>query len=262
MLAVGPMVAMHYAPITQVAYLLLGVSILNLVATSANPVNQVLLSKLSMQIAEGRQNEARTQVGYLLTATTEVSIYISAQLVIFGDVVLRVVMGPQFTERGLLIRLLFAAIPFYLLYTALRSSIDAADIKANNARNITIALAVFLVLLAAAVSIGSAKFLELIALSLLGAMSVLAVLTVRSAIQLYDLKIEVWRSIPVWAVTAVLAALGLFLSVNLLVDSVLGVAIFQLGAAGVFAFTLRKTRAPWFSFLCRNLIKPVELPAH
>jgi O-antigen/teichoic acid export membrane protein len=237
------------------------VSILNAVGTSANPVNQVLLSKLSMQIAEGRRSDARTQVGYMLTATTEISLYISAQLVIFGDLVLRVLMGPQFTERGLLLRILFAAIPFYVLYTALRSSIDAAEIKANNARNISIALSFFLVSIAAAVGIGTKGLLERIALALVFSMVVLAALTIRSAIRLYGIRIDVWQSMPSLAATVVLAAVGCLLALTNIGQNVIYVAIFQVCAAGVFASTLRKARAPWLSFLCCQLLRPSETPA-
>src|SRR5438552_3487065 len=66
--SLAPMIAAHYFAMPQVGSMLLGIGILTLVGTCVNPLNQVLLSKISMVLARNRWEEARRCVEYLFTA--------------------------------------------------------------------------------------------------------------------------------------------------------------------------------------------------
>src|SRR5437588_474964 len=136
---IAPVVASHYIPLPKLAPLLLGLGILSVLGTGANPLNQVLLSKISMMLAEERRQEAKQYIQHLLSASIEISCFVCIQAVIFADVAVRIWVGPKYLTDMLLIRILLAAAPFYLVHTALRCVIDAASVTAYNTRNILIA---------------------------------------------------------------------------------------------------------------------------
>src|SRR5438552_1234360 len=65
--SVASITAAHYLPLPQVAPMLLGIGMLMLVGASVNPLNQVLLSKISMMLSQNRWLQARESIEYLLT---------------------------------------------------------------------------------------------------------------------------------------------------------------------------------------------------
>jgi O-antigen/teichoic acid export membrane protein len=190
----APVVASHYIELPKLAPLLLGLGILNVLGTGANPLNQVLLSKVTMMLAENRMLEARTYIEHLLGASVEISFFICVQAVVFADVVIRVWVGPRYLSEMLLIRILLAAVPFYLLHTALRCVIDAASVTAYNTRNILVTCAVFMVVMFGEIRIvPAAHLLDSIAAAFLFGLGVLGWLTVKSLKHLYDVRFS-WRS--------------------------------------------------------------------
>ena len=191
----APVVAAHYIELSKLAPLLLGLGILNVLGTGANPLNQVLLSKVTMMLAEGRMQEARTYIEHLLSASVEISFLICVQAVIFADVAIRIWVGPKYLSAMLLIRILLAALPFYLLHTALRCVIDAASVTAYNTRNILVTSGIFMVVMFAETQVvPSAWLLDSIAAAFLLVLGILAWLTVKSLKHLYDVHFS-WSSL-------------------------------------------------------------------
>lgn len=251
MFTVAPIIAAHYLSLPKLAPMLLGLGVLNVLGTSANPLNQVLLSKVTMMLAEGRRHQAETYIRYLLAGAIEMSVFVCLQAVIFADVAIRIWVGPKYLNDMVLIRILLAAIPFYLLYTALRCVIDAASVTAYNTRNIFFGLAIFVaVLLVEVRTVPSSWMLISIATAFLVALVVLAWFTVGTIKQLYDVSFS-WRaSLPALAFCAILALVGLlFRRVEHFQTGSLEFISLEFFLTLSFLAFLRRQRSPWLMFL-------------
>jgi O-antigen/teichoic acid export membrane protein len=189
LMALGPMIAARYVPIQDVGYMLLGLSLLTVIGTSCNPINQVLLSKVSMMLADGRKDAARVQVEYLLSAVLEVSVFACLQIVVFADVVIHLWVGNTYTGHTALLRICLMPIPFYLFYTSMRSVIDAGSERAYNAVNVVSALLTFVVITVISIKVVPRDWLmHAIAFALLTSYMLLAKLTANTVAMLYGLR--------------------------------------------------------------------------
>lgn len=249
-LALGPLVAMRFVPVSQVTSLLIGISILSAVSASATPVGTLMLSKVSMMLVQDRKHEVRVHLRHLLAGAVVLSAFVCLQLVVFADNVLRLWLGQRFGGEITVVRVIILAIPFYLVYCCLRGSVDAASITAYNTRNLLLSLVLFVTLLMVVVKImPPALILEGVAGALLLACAFLAALTVRSTQKLFGLTMP-WRL----AAPGLLAGLAIT-GATFLVRSTIGTRLTSLEslllpipAALAFAFTLRATKATWLTF--------------
>jgi O-antigen/teichoic acid export membrane protein len=217
LLAIGPVVAAHYVPMARVSSLLLGMTVLAVVSYGTLPVRTVLLSHVSMRLEKGGVDSIRGGLQTLVAAVPEISIFLCVQLFIFADVIVRYWVGPNFLNQVDVIRLLILAIPPYMFFTLLRSSIDAATIKAHNTANVLIGLAIYIALLGlTVVSLPAHWVPEGVAGSLLAAIGALGILTARTFCRLYGARIPWRRLIPS------MVAAGLLGGVSLLYRSLQG----------------------------------------
>ena len=248
---ITPIVASHYIALPKLAPLLLGLGILSVLGTSANPLNQVLLSKVTMMLAEGRMQEARNYIEHLLAASAEVSIFLCIQSVIFADVAVRIWVGSRYLNEMLLIRILMVALPFYLLHTALRCAIDAASVIAYNTRNILITSAVFIpVMFAETKMVPAAWLLDSIAGAFLLALGILGWLTVRTLRHLYDVRFSWSSSIPSFLFAGLLGAGGLiFRRAEHFNTTDFEFITLQVMAGLLFVAFLSLRRSSWLEFL-------------
>ena len=257
LLSLPPMIAAHYFALPQVASMLLGIGVLTLVGTGVNPLNQVLLAKISMVLSRNRWEEARRYVEYLSAAVLDISIFTCLQLVVFADVIVRLWVGPKFLDQMLLIRILLAAIPFYLFFTALRSAIDAASVKPLNARNVLIALAVFAALVGAAVTVAPrAWLLDLIGASLLGALIAVAAFTARTLHDVYRVHFQWSRSFYALLLGAALGAIsGGIRWAEGFRTSAVTLAVTELIMIALFFGVLKKADTQWLEFVSTTLLR-------
>ncbi len=191
--AIGPMLAVHFIKITKVSPLLLGLNMLLVVGYAAGPVGVVLLSKVSMMLGRNEHEAVQSRLRLLIAGVTELSVFACIQLAIFADVVVRAWVGPGFEDQMGVIRMVLLAIPFYLFFVTLRSTIDAATVKPFNTANVMVSLAVYVGLIALWMAIFPLPTLLVgIAVSLLVSQMLLALLTARTFRRFYGLGIP-WR---------------------------------------------------------------------
>jgi O-antigen/teichoic acid export membrane protein len=254
---VAPVIASHYIPLPKLAPLLLGLGILTVLGTSANPLNQVLLSKVTMMLAEGRMAEARAYIQHLVAGSVEISFFVCVQSVIFADVAIRIWVGPKYVNEMLLIRILLVALPFYLLHTALRCVIDAASVTAYNTHNILYTCAVFVAAVAAAIGIAPrAWLLNSIAAAFLLALLVLAWLTIRSLRQLYEVGFAWRNSLPSLALSAALGSVSFFFRwLGHFDTSAFEFVVLQMFLIAAFFTFLNRRSTPWLKFLSDALLQ-------
>lgn len=205
--AIGPMLAVHFMPITKVSPLLLGLNMLLIVGYAAGPLGVVLLSKISKMLGQNEYEAVQSRLRLLIAGVTEISVFASIQLAIFADVIVRAWVGPGFDQEMGVIRVVLFAIPFYLFFMTLRSTIDAATVKPLNTANVMVSLAVYIGLIAAWVACFRARSLLMgVAVSLVASQMLLAAMTARTFRRLYGLGIP-WRRLgPSFAAALVLGA--------------------------------------------------------
>lgn len=195
MTALGPLIAVHYIPIAKLSPLLLGLNLLLVVGYAAGPLGVVLLSKVSLMLGQNRHQAVQSRLQLLITGVMELSVFACVQLAIFADVVVRAWVGPGFEDRMGVIRMVLLAIPCYLFFMTLRSTIDAATVKPINTVNVMIALSVYVGLTMAWIELLPGRSLLVgVAASLLVSEVLLAALTARTFRQLYGLGIP-WRRV-------------------------------------------------------------------
>ena len=148
-----------------------GMSLLSLVAGVFGPVGLVMLPRASAQAASGDLHGLRRIVLKMLGA----GIVLAIAVVAVGETLIppfvRWYFGKDFIAAIPVFRIcLLGAIP-YVIYVLLRNILDALDVRAVNSRNLLITLALLLVLCALRTDIMSMASSLLIALTLLGALS-------------------------------------------------------------------------------------------
>ncbi len=196
LLAIGPVIAAHHMPMSRVSYLLLATSMLTAMTLSTDPLGLVFLSKLSMMLAQGRMEEVKTHLAHLASAVLQISLFLTVQMLVFTDVLLRALIGPLALEGITIVRIVLLGVPFYLFYTALRSALDAGTVRALNSRNVVLSLVVLVVLIALSVWLAPpGLLLHAIATSLVVALATLAYCTRRGLTAIYSLRIR-WDESP------------------------------------------------------------------
>jgi O-antigen/teichoic acid export membrane protein len=257
LLVSGPVIAAHFAPMPEVTYLLLGLSILSMTELGVGPLSVVLLSKVSQLLAKGRRQEVQVGLQCLLSAIIELSVFGCLQLESCADVVVRIWMGQGFIGGVWIIRIILLSIPFYLTYVVSRSFIDAASENALNGRNYVSSYIAFLLLVAAAIaSVPTELLVAGVAAALLIAFLVLACLTLRTAQQLFDLR-GTYRECLRPLLCAV-ALGGLSFLARWVRGSQMGVVelfSLELFLSGLYLAGLIKLRSPWLEFLQSSLIR-------
>jgi O-antigen/teichoic acid export membrane protein len=252
MLALGPVVASHRLPLGQVTYLLLGMSILMGISASVEPLGLILLSKVSMVVSENRAADLRLHLEYLEEAVVACYVFVCLQLMVFADILVKAWVGNHVNvDAGLgIIRLTLLSIPFYLLFSALRSVVDATSVTPYNMYNVLVSLALFAVFLGLSVRFSSSQtLLQNITLSIVAALAILACLTIRTLRKLYMLHTS-------WKRSAVAVLLGVALGfASYFIRQLIGPHItlldaffVELGISALFLCILRGIGSPWMPF--------------
>ncbi len=251
--AIGPVVAAHFLGMRQVSDFLLGQAILLVTGYAAGPLEVVLLSKVSTMLGQDRQDDVRRRLEILVTAVLEVSAFVCLQMIIFADVAVGLWVGPTYLGGIRVIRLILLAVPPYLLYMALRSTIDAATVRPLNAGNVLVAISVYVLLIGTSAKFLPARFLlEGIAAALLAVLILLGMLTWRSVRKLYALAIPWGRLLA-----PLMATLGLG-GVAYLCRLLLGfsehpfqVALLEVGLTCAYVALLTSFGSRWLHYLWR-----------
>jgi O-antigen/teichoic acid export membrane protein len=208
--ALGPMLAVHFIKIARVTPLLLGLNMLMVIGYAAGPLGVVLLSKVSMMLGQNQHDAVQARLRLLVAGVMELSVFTCIQLAIFADVVVRAWVGPGFLDEMGVIRVVLLAIPFYLFFAALRSTIDAATVKPYNTANVMTSLAVYVALIFAWIKLlPGQSLLGGIAGALLVSQILLALLTARTFRRAYGVGVP-WRKLgPSFAAALVLGGVAL-----------------------------------------------------
>jgi O-antigen/teichoic acid export membrane protein len=251
LMALGPVIASHRLPLSQVSYLLLGMSILMGISASAEPIGLILLSKVSMVVSQDRHSDLRLHLQYLQEAVLACYVFAGLQLIVFADVIVKAWVGNHINvDAGLgVIRVTLLSIPFYLLFACLRSVVDATSVTPYNTYNVLITLAAFLGMLGFAVWLSSAQTLLLnIALCIVVSQAILAWLTARIVRKLYRVQISWSRIATSIVVACVLAGVSFFARHMVSNINFWQCLLIEFFVGALFLFALRRLGSPWMPF--------------
>jgi O-antigen/teichoic acid export membrane protein len=174
--------------VKEAGYVAFGLSMVSVIGSVFQPIGLITLPKMSSILSEGRHDEARVIMQKIIAYTALISIGITIALYLSAGYIVHYWLGPQFDEATGIARVaMLAAVP-NALFIALRSSIDAAHVKAINAGNIyralLVSLAAYLVVIAGHMNITG------IPLSFLLGMVVLCFLTLKVSLSTYGLSLK------------------------------------------------------------------------
>jgi O-antigen/teichoic acid export membrane protein len=255
LLSLPAVVAAHYVPMRSVSFLLLGGSLLAVVAAATLPLGIILLSHVTRALAQQRAADISAQLTHFVDALMDSSFFVSLQMLVFADTLIRIWVGPDFAPATGIVRLLILAVPFYFVYGGLRSVVDAAAVKAHNTRNILISLAVFLATVAAArIGLFGDNLLEGLAVSVVVAMAVLCWLTLRTMRELFMLQV-CWSKFLMSAGFAASLGAGSFVLHNVLhfQPNFAILLIYELVVSGVYLIALWSFGSPWLRFFMQTM---------
>lgn len=136
----------HFSGVLDAGYVAFGVSVLNMIGSMFSPLGLVLLPKASRMLAGGDLEELRAHVTQIVKVTALVSVTVAVVLEFSAGQLIRLYLGPNFSEAARFLRILVLAAVPYSLYCVLRNLVDAFHENAVNARNLVVAFAVFLAL--------------------------------------------------------------------------------------------------------------------
>lgn len=174
-LALAPLAAALRLGLTPSGYLGAGQSIFAVSEGGATALSLLLLPKISSLLADGRTSEIRDRVSEMTLFLLQVGLPIAAAIPFFAGEIVRVWLGPQYAPAAKVMLIYCAGLFPYVSYVALRSVLDATEVKALNTVSILTALALQAIALAAAVHFNfSAEFYAAtttLAMAALGAQS-------------------------------------------------------------------------------------------
>lgn len=174
--------------IKEAGYVAFGISLVGMVGAIFGPVGLITLPKMSSILSEGKHDEARIILQKIIVYTALISVGATLAVCLSAGYVVHYWLGPKFDEATGIVRLaMLAAVP-NALYVALRSSIDAAHVRAINASNIYKAMLIS----AIAYIVVKTGHLTLtgIPLSFLLGMVVLCFLTLKVSLSTYGLRLK------------------------------------------------------------------------
>ncbi len=261
--ALAPVIATRFLPLEQVAPLLLGTSLVMAASISVGPLGIVLLTKISVAVAQDRLEQNRAPLEAMLHAVLDVSLFITFQLIVFTDCILQIWVGPSLAAGATVVRLVVLAIPFFLLFSAARSVIDAVTEKAENSRNILLSNLVFF--LAAVLSITVVKrafLLALLGLGFVSALLLLAVMTLVSLKKLCGVRLS-WKGVVQSLLTNCIF-MGVAVALRNAIptsNALLLTTSVESFLAVIYVAVLVVIRPPWWTFLyARYLVARTARP--
>lgn len=140
----GPIFAAHFSSIQEVGYLSTSQNLIMAIGAVVAPLGVVLLPKTSSLISRGKDGLIKENLRFLMAAILQCSIFVCVQSLIFIDKIVGYWLGSEFSGAVPLMRIVLISSVFYSFYVAIRSILDAAEVKPLNTINISVSLGVFL----------------------------------------------------------------------------------------------------------------------
>ena len=250
--AAAPFLAPYFGSLTEAGYLAAAQAVLAAMRSAVVAFGLVALPRISLLVAEGRQDAVKTVVECMVAFVLHVALFSTIQGALWADEVVWVLLGPAYADAVPIMRVVLISVVPFLSYVMLRSVVDAVEQKAVNTINLFLALGVTLVvgLPCAAVGLGAMGLAigTTVGLTVLGA-STLVFLARRFALgwKVMLPSQVVLLNVAILLVSA-LAKIGIEASLEGIARFAAAVAVGVIGLV-VYAFGVRRARTNWWVVL-------------
>jgi O-antigen/teichoic acid export membrane protein len=248
LLGAGPFLAAHYATVEDAGFLTAGQAIFALADAAVAGFGIVVLPRVARLLTEGRTETLREGVTDAVEFSVHAGFFAALQLLIWSREIVGAWLGAEFARAVPLMRILLVALSPYVVYTLLRSVVDAVQVQAVNTRNLVLALAVTL---AVSLVLGSFRMGAIgLAIGTSIGMGVLGAGTLVSLRHAGLLDMRRLRIVPALGLAAALSAVA-FATHALLVNrwaSAMTVAtggVLEAALAALYYLGLRRFRTGW-----------------
>ena len=246
---VTPVVASHFVSLRQVAYLGAGIQVLMVVSTAFQPIGLIFLPIMTRLWAVDRER-ARWYAGQLSAAAIHIALFATPQILLFGDVAVRAWLGPSFNHAGGIVRLTLFPVAAYICSVVLRSTLDAATVRAYNSRNRLWGLVLAVAIGAVLLGTGVGTRIEAISLAFSSGVLATGVLTFLTTRRLYEVPSSAWASGTALALAAGSAAIGagvrfLVIGSHASLSVLVLVLVLEAGLATAFVVGLLRAGLSW-----------------
>jgi O-antigen/teichoic acid export membrane protein len=144
LLAVGPLLAPRFGGLREAGYLAAGQSVLRVIEGATAAFGLVALPRLAALHAAQHTSYVRARVADLVAMSLHVGLFLTLQLLVWCNEIVLLWLGPEYDSAVPLIRLTVLAVVPCLVFTLLRSVIDAVEDRAVNSVNLVRAFVVTL----------------------------------------------------------------------------------------------------------------------
>lgn len=140
--SVGPFLAPHFGSLREAGYLSAGQSALLVLEGGLASFGIVALPEMARLVGQGRRQEIRGIVQEIVALVLHTGLFGLVQGVMWADVIVSVLLGPEYAQAVPIMRIVVLASAPYLAYVMLRSVIDAVEERAVNTLNLFLAVLV------------------------------------------------------------------------------------------------------------------------
>ena len=186
---IPPVLAAHYAPLDEVAWLATGLYVIAVLSIAFQPIGVVFLPLLSRLVASDF-DAARRYTAHLTAAGLHIAVFVTPQLLLFADDAIRAWLGSEFDDAGRIIRIVVLSAGVYVITIVVRSALDAAAVTAYNARNNMVSLALSTVAVVIALGADLGDPLEGIAWAFTIGVACMGTLTLVSVVRVFRLPLS------------------------------------------------------------------------
>lgn len=149
-LALAPLAAAFRLGLTQSGYLGAGQSIFAVSEGGATALSLLLLPKLSSLLSEGRTAEIRERVSEMTLFLVQIGLPLALIVPLFAREIIAVWLGHMYSPAATVMQIYSVGLFPYVTYVALRSVLDATEVRALNTVSILTALGLQTIALLAA----------------------------------------------------------------------------------------------------------------
>jgi O-antigen/teichoic acid export membrane protein len=142
--AVGPFLAPYTGSLRDAGYFAAGQSVLIAFEAGVGAFGLVVLPKLARMVRDGSRESVAKVIELIITLVLHIGLFATLQGLLWADVIVWVLLGPQYQAAIPLMRVILVTLMPYLAYVMLRSVVDAIEVRAVNTMNLFLALLVTL----------------------------------------------------------------------------------------------------------------------
>jgi O-antigen/teichoic acid export membrane protein len=138
-LGIGTIICPFFLSLESAGYLALSVSVLKAVEGAFDSFGRVILPKVAQIYSSEQPEYLRKKIGEMTGFAVHIGLFLGCQLFLWADTIVVSWLGARYAQVTLLMRVFSLAIVPFLIYSILRSVIDAVEAKAINTGNLYVA---------------------------------------------------------------------------------------------------------------------------